>query len=191
MKLIVALALLLAACSGASPPKTTAAPTTTTPATTVAPTTRPPATTAAANGLGTTQIHNFQDETGKSRAKITLLAYTPNALIPAYRNDPSEAPRAGFRYVAIQVRVCLVSKSFPEDITVSWEPWSLATPDGDTYEPAGSYSPDTLVSPLYPETALAVGQCRKGWIPFAVPNNWKPASVEYSPALGGTLTWRL
>jgi len=161
--------------------------------TTAAVTTAAPTTTAsaAASKLGTTHLLDVQDGTFKARAKVTVLAYTTNALIPAYRNDPDAAPRRGFRYVAIQVRVCVVSNSFPDSITVSWAPWTLTSNDGDTYEPAGSYSTDTLISPLYPDANVAVGQCRKGWVPFAVPNNWKPASVEYSPDLGKTLLWRL
>jgi hypothetical protein len=95
--------------------------------------------------------------------------------------------------VAIQVRVCVASSNFPEPPEVSWAPWTLTSRDGDTYEPAGSYSPDTIISPLLPDGGkqTAVGQCRKGWIPFAVPNNWKPDDVEYMPPQGTTLTWRL
>ena len=121
-----------------------------------------------------------------------MLDFTTNALIPTYRNDPENAPRRGFRYVAIQVRVCAVSSNIPYGITVSWAPWNLTSKDGDTYQPADSYSQDTLISPLYPDgdKPTAVGQCRKGWIPFAVPNNWKPDVVEYITDFG-TLTWQL
>ncbi len=118
-----------------------------------------------------------------------MLDYKTDAVSGDFRG---ETPRPGYKYGAVLVRACLVSADTP--ITFIWDPWTLTSPDGTTLEPLSSYSDSVLVAPLYPndpDKTTAVGQCRKGWVPFAVPNGWRPSMVEYRPNSGGTLTWRL
>jgi hypothetical protein len=107
------------------------------------------------------------DEQGRTATvKATVLDYSTNATQPAYRG---ETPR--YRYAALLVRVCLVAADSP--VSMTWGPWTLTSDDGTTIEPTGSYSPDVLIAPLYPNNAdkpTSVGQCRKGWIPFEVAN---------------------
>lgn len=67
----------------------------------------------------------------------------------------------------------------------------LNSNDGEAYTPAGSYSTETLVGPLYPNgKETPIGTCRKGWLPFEVPRKWKPDYVEYNPGYNKILTWR-
>jgi hypothetical protein len=184
-------AALLAACSSSGDNRAETAPTSTTVTTTAPTTTEAPTTTTEPTGseLGETKTLNGDDGTYQTKVRITVLDYSDNATLPADRKE--FAPRPGYKYVAIQVRWCLVSTNYPDDIAVSWEPWSLNGNDGTTIEPAGDYYPDTLIQPLYPQDKVTpVGTCRKGWIPFAVPNKWKPDYVEYAPE-DGRLTWRL
>jgi hypothetical protein len=188
------LALLVAACSGNGAKSGSTAPTTlTTTATTLATTTTEPTSTTArpklTTELGKTKPFVGDDGVNKTRLRIGVLAYSDNATLPSYR-DPND-PRPGYKYVAIEVRTCAVYKNYPDDITVNWETWSLDGKDGTTIEPSGSYSPDTLIAPLYPDGKVTpIGTCRKGWIPFEVPTKWKPDFVEYNPG-DGQLTWRL
>jgi hypothetical protein len=156
---------------------TTAAPTTTT----------QPQTTSE---IGKTKPFNGDDGTYKTNARIGVLEYSDNAVLPSYRNEP-DLTRPGCKFVAIQVRFCLVSTNYPDDVSVNWATWSLNGKDGTTIEPSGSYSPDVLIAPLYPDGKVTpVGTCRKGWIPFEVPAKWWPEFIEYAPE-DGRLTWRL
>ncbi len=189
--LVAAAAAALVACSGTS--NREASPTTRVTTTTVAPTTtiKPTTTTSAKPRVGATQYVSIRDQSYYSKGSATVLAYTNNATLPQWRKD--FAPNKNQRYVGIQVRVCLSKDTFPDPTTVSWDPWNLLGHDGSTYEAAGDYYPDTLIQPLFPQgKILAVGNCRKGWIPFAVPNGWKPDSVEYNAdSADQVLTWEL
>ena len=58
-------------------------------------------------------------------------------------------------------------------LTGSWEPWSLVYADGST---AVARRPDAKAGgrgeqPAYPDdqTEISTGECRHGWIMFAVP----------------------
>jgi hypothetical protein len=189
-KWLIVGALLLAACSSPSPKQAAAPTTATAPPTTAAPTTTATTQPQTGSERGTTKALTSDDGTYKTRVRVGVLDYSDNAtLSPADRKE--FIPRPGYKYVAIEVRWCLVSTDYPDDIAVSWEPWSLNGNDGTTIEPAGDYWPETLIQPLYPQDKVTpVGSCRKGWIPFPVPNKWKPDYVEYAPE-GGRLTWRL
>jgi hypothetical protein len=192
-KLLIALALLSACSSPGGKQAETAATSSSTTVTTAAPTTTtaaPTTTEPTGSELGKTKALTADDGTYKTRVRVGVLDYSDNAtLSPADRKE--FIPRPGYKYVAIEVRWCLVSTDYPDDIAVSWEPWSLNGNDGTTIEPAGDYWPETLIQPLYPQDKVTpVGSCRKGWIPFPVPNKWKPDYVEYAPE-DGRLTWRL
>jgi hypothetical protein len=99
--LAVGALVALAGCTGTrDSPRTQQATTTTVAATTTTTTTVAATTTttpARARELGKTLPLEVHDGAWKARAKITLLAFTNNALIGAYRNDPESAPRRGFR----------------------------------------------------------------------------------------------
>jgi hypothetical protein len=191
--LAVVLVLVVAGCASgggqrAASPTTTS--TTTTSTSTSTTTTARPTTTKPTNQVGKVKPYNVDDGVDKSRVTIGVLAYSDNALLRTYRDPDYPAP--GHKYVAVQIRLCAVAKNYPEPITVNWEPWSLNSNDGEAYPPADSYSPETLVGPLYPDgKETPIGTCRKGWLPFEVPNKWKPHYVEYNPGYNKILTWRL
>jgi hypothetical protein len=88
---------------------TTAAPTTTT----------QPQTTSE---IGKTKPFNGDDGTYKTNARIGVLEYSDNAVLPSYRNEP-DLTRPGCKFVAIQVRFCLVSTNYPDDVSVNWATW--------------------------------------------------------------------
>lgn len=168
----------------------TASTTTTTSTSTTTATTVKPTTTKPTNELGKVKRYVADDGINKSSVRVAVLAYSDNATLAAYRTP--DDPRPGFKYVAVEIRMCAVSKNFPDPITVNWPPWSLNDDGGASYPPAGSYSPETLIGPLYPDgKATPIGTCRKGWLPFEVRTKWKPDYVEYSPEDTNTLTWRL
>ncbi len=137
-----------------------------------------------------TKVFKAPPESGFNvTVRITVLDYRTDAVSPDYQG---ETPRPGYKYAAILARGCLVSADTP--ISFIWNPWTLTSPDGTTIEPLNSWSDAVLIAPLYPNDqskATTVGQCRKGWVPFAVPDGWRPRTVEYRPEGGGTLTWRL
>jgi hypothetical protein len=73
---------------------------------------------------------------------------------------------------------------------VSWEPWSLGDDQGASYEELSSWSGEITALPVYPESKITpVGTCRRGWVPFEVPRNWKPDYVEYNSGFGDVLKW--
>lgn len=145
---------------------------------------------ARAERVGRHQTHKSPpDADFHATVRITVQDYKTNAVSSEY---PSETPRPGYKYAAVLVRGWLVSADNP--VGFSWGPWTLTSADGTTIEPLNSYSDAVLVAPLYPndpDRTTAPGQCRKGWVPFAVPNGWRPSTVEYQPEGGGGLTWRL
>jgi hypothetical protein len=191
---IAALTIVTGACSS-NPKSETATPTTTTVAsTTTAPTTTVATTTATKPGseLGKTKLTSGGNTEVTATVKVTVFAYTERVILPQYRNDQTVArPTKGQKYVAILARLCLVSSNKPR-VTLLWIPWTLDSDDGETYETTGQFFPDTAITPLYPdEKDTAIGQCRKGWIVFAIPDSWKPDFVEYAPTGSDALTWRL
>jgi hypothetical protein len=145
-KLLIALALLSACSSPGGKQAETAATSSSTTVTTAAPTTTtaaPTTTEPTGSELGKTKALTADDGTYKTRVRVGVLDYSDNAtLSPADRKE--FIPRPGYKYVAIEVRWCLVSTDYPDDIAVSWEPWSLNGNDGTTIEPAGDYWPETL-----------------------------------------------
>jgi hypothetical protein len=102
----------------------------------------------------------------------------------------SELKREDKRSVAVEVRVCITELPPDLDGSVSWAPWSLGDDQGGSYEAWISWSDDVTVQPLYPnEKVTPVGTCRRGWVPFEVPQNWRADFVEYNPGEGKVLTW--
>jgi hypothetical protein len=104
----------------------------------------------------------------------------------------SELAKESKRSVAIEVRVCITEAPPGKDneTGVSWQPWSLGDDQGGSYEAWISYSDDVTVQPPYPDDKITpVGECRRGWVPFEVPRNWKPDHVEYNNGTGNTLKW--
>ncbi len=190
--LALALALGLAACGGSGKPTNQAStPASSTTATSAPPTSVAPTTTTVPK-VGATQISISDDGTYHSEGKITLLAYTGNAVLPQWRNDPlSNGTPKGFKYVAIELKIIITKSNYPDNDIISWQPWSLLNRNGETYQPATEWNNNVLVTPFYPDDkTIRVGQARKGWIPFLVPKSWHPDTVEYDNGTSN-LTWDL
>jgi hypothetical protein len=193
-RLIVAgCVLLLAACSGSDGNGASEEPQAIPAETSVTTTTIAPTTTTAPNGLGVTQTNEYEEpgeEGGTYAAKITVFRYRDaRALEP---DVESELNSNGKRTVAIEVRVC-ITKAPPGkegESYVSWEPWSLGDDQGASYEELTTYSGEITALPVYPNDKITpVGTCRRGWVPFEVPRNYKPDFVEYNSGFGDVLKW--
>jgi hypothetical protein len=186
---VVVCLLALAACSGGNDateqPQAIRAETTAATTTTVAPTTTKP------TGLGVTQNYRYEEpgyEGGVSAGKVTVFRYRDASVLPSYLE--SELAKESKRSVAIEVRVCITELPPGIDGSVSWAPWSLGDDQGASYEAWISYSDDVTVQPPYPDgKTTPVGTCRRGWVPFEVPRNWKPDFVEYNTGEGNILKW--
>jgi hypothetical protein len=184
--LVVVCALALAGCSGndkpEQPPQAIPAETSVT-TTTVAPTTTKP------NALGVTQNYRAEDpgEEGETyAAKITVFRYRDASALES--DVESELVRKGKRTVAIEVRVCITEA--PPDSYVAWQVWSLGDDQGASYEVLQGWSGDITAQPVYPDQkSTPVGTCRRGWVPFEIPRNWKPDFVEYNTGAGNILKW--
>jgi len=185
---LVCLSALVAACNGGDEPKEQpqAIPAeTSVTTTTVAPTTTKP------NALGVTQKYRAEEpgfEGGAYAAKVTVFRYRDaSALEP---DVELELRRKGKRTVAIEIRVCPTEVPPDADSYVSWLSWSLGDNQGASYEALQSYSGEITAQPVYPQDKITpVGTCRRGWVPFEVPRNWKPDFVEYNTGTGNVLKW--
>jgi hypothetical protein len=186
---VVACVLALAACSGndkpEQPPQAIPAETSVT-TTTVAPTT-----TTKPEGLGVTQNYRYEEpgeEGGTFAAKVTVFRYRDaSALEPDVEADLT---RKGKRTVAIEVRVCITEAPPGSDPYVAWQVWSLGDDQGQSYEVLQGWSGEITAQPVYPDQkSTPAGTCRRGWVPFEIPRNWKPDFVEYNTGAGNILKW--
>ena len=190
IRLIVAgLLLALVGCDGnngdtSNPPQAIPAETSVT-TTTVAPTTtKPPA-------LGVTQKYRAVDpDTGDVYAgRITVFRYRDASVLPA--NLESELAKEKNRSVAVEIRVCVTESPPPpaDPTTLSWLPWGLGDNGGESHSAGLTYMDDMTVQPQYPDFLITpAGRCRRGWVGFEIPRNWRPDFVEYT-AGGQSLTW--
>jgi hypothetical protein len=183
---VVALAVVgCAPDSEENQPQAIPAETTVATTTTVAPTTTKP------KGLGVTQTNQYEEpgfEGGTYASKITVFRYRDASVLPSYLE--SELAKESKRSVAIEVKACVTKAPPNAETSVSWSPWSLGDDQGASYEAWISYSGDETVQPSYPQEKItSVGTCRRGWVAFEVPRNWRPDFVEYNSGFGKVLKW--
>lgn len=89
---------------------------------------------------------------------------------------------------AAMVEGCATSD---EQVSVSWQPWSITGADGGTY-PSSTSNWDDFPRPQYPfsgDKPLPKGKCAKGWVMFALDAKTKPATVEYGNSAGESASW--
>ena len=187
---VVVCALALAACNGndaKEQPQAIPAETTVATTTTVAPTTTKP------TGLGVTQTYREVDpDTGDTYAgRVTVFRYRDASIFPA--DSESELAKEKKRSVAIEVRVCVTESPPPpaNSTNLSWLPWGLGDNAGESHSSGlnTASAEEMTVQPTYPDFLVTpVGRCRRGWIGFEIPRNWRPDFVEYT-AGGQSLTW--
>lgn len=114
----------------------------------------------------------------------------------AYRALKSQFPpeRKGYRFFGADVKVCVTKIPDPsKDVSLSWEPWSLAFADSTTIEPVDSWSDDWFTVPLYSGFGKTVrlGKCLRGWVLFEVPAGKRPVTVNYGPRDSVPLEWKV
>jgi hypothetical protein len=140
------------------------------------PTAAPTTTTTAPKNevkIGTTQ--DYKDADGY-HIRFTVFRY----------RELGESPyRPTRRSVAVEVRATVLAAPPPDELgfggapRLTWMAWTLQDAAGHTYEAEASGDEDFA---LYPEDkATPVGTSRRGWIPFQLPRNAKPTTIEYTP----------
>jgi hypothetical protein len=191
MLVVWGLVSALAACDGNEEPKQ--GPQAIPAETTVATTTTIAPTTTAPNGLGVTQTYREVDpDTGDTYAgRVTVFRYRDATILPA--DLESELAKEKKRSVAIEVRVCVTESPPPpaNPTNLSWLPWGLGDDAGESHSSGlnTASAEEMTVQPAYPDFLVTpVGRCRRGWIGFEIPRNWRPDFVEYT-AGGQSLTW--
>ena len=104
----------------------------------------------------------------------------------AFAKGNHDTPLAG-----AMVQGCSIGS---DPIEFSSYPWTLATADGSTFEPMGTFYGNDPV-PQYPsQRVVAAGQCVKGWILYELPAGTAITTIRYSnsssdtPLLG---TWKV
>jgi hypothetical protein len=111
-------------------------------------------------------------------------------VLHARRMKGSYGPeRNGYVYFGADVRVCFTKIHVAQSLVVDWESWSVEFADDTTATPFEGADQSFFDVPLYPSPSRArqvtEGRCVRGWIPFEVPKNKRPARVVYSPNSGG------
>ena len=94
----------------------------------------------------------------------------------------------------VRVRVCVrrLPPDPPGDRTrISWDPWSVTMTSGAPQRPRlfdASHPPDGLFPA---DRTYRVGQCARGWIPFAgVSRVEQVKAVDYRNGVGDRTTWK-
>jgi hypothetical protein len=159
---------------------------------TAAPSSVPPVTITA-----TTTVTATVTPTPASPASATNLAFGQAIERPgsarmtvsdfkAFAKGNHDTPLAG-----AMVQGCSIGS---DPIEFSSYPWTLATADGSTFEPMGTFYGNDPV-PQYPsQRVVAAGQCVKGWILYELPAGTAITTIRYSnsssdtPLLG---TWKV
>jgi hypothetical protein len=161
--------VVLAGCSAkGAPPQPLAA--SSTPTSTSTPTVSPESSPSNPLPLGAT----FTETDPGLAADVTVFAVNQN-IVP-----DAPAPPSGGHWAGADVQVCL--KEARTDYSVGWSDWSVADPANGQYQA----STDKLVEfpipqfPFAPE-ALAIGECVRGWVLFAVAYGVDLSTVKYKP----------
>lgn len=178
MRSFVPLALLAALAAGCSGSNAVA----------TAPLEQPSSTTSPTPSPSPAAVGATQEGSGEGSAvKTTVLRVRQ----PLRAVVPDLPERAGYEYIGLEVRMCVVTTANSEPTTVSWGPWSIAFADDTVAEALSSWSAEWWSVPLYPqERVVRPGSCVRGWIPFEVPKGSKPTMVTYQPS-GIVLEWRV
>ncbi|MGV9535056.1 DUF4352 domain-containing protein [Streptosporangium sandarakinum] len=126
----------------------------------------------------------------ETRDDTSAVTVTATRLRPLTLTD-STLGRAGYSYLGVDAKVCVVTHTGTEPITVSPGPWSLSFAD-DTTVDATFISSGMFNVPMYPQDRIVrPGRCVRGWIPFEVPKDARPAVLLYQPGSGNALEWRV
>lgn len=95
---------------------------------------------------------------------------------------------ASGHWVGADVQTCLKDSHGP--FTVSWSDWSVSDSSYGQYA-ASSDNYSDFPTPLYPfkQEPLAVGECVRGWVLFAVAYGVKISTVKYMPEARSPAFW--
>lgn len=147
----------------------------------------PTRTEPAVRGVGATQLNSD----AQSETEVTVLRIR-QPLRAAIDLPAGSYNRRGREWAAVEVKLCVKRNSLPEEISVSWYPWSLSYKDGTVTDSASSYSQDWWEEQLYPiDRVVRVGRCVRGWVPFEVRRGSRPELVTYAPSGGPVLEWQV
>jgi hypothetical protein len=107
-------------------------------------------------------------------AEVTVFAVNQNIAPDA------PAPPSGGHWAGADVQVCL--KEARTDFSVGWSDWSVSDPANGQYQAATDKLTEfpTPQFPFAPE-AMAVGECVRGWVLFAVAYGVEVTTVKYKP----------
>jgi len=116
------------------------------------------------------------------RVEATVFAVNQN-IVP-----DSPAPPSGGHWAGADVQVCV--REAHNDFIVGWDSWSVADADYGHY-PQGAATLQEFPSPEFPAAPqpLAVGQCARGWVVFAVAVGVEVTLVKYKPIRGRAAFW--
>src|SRR3982751_3634271 len=115
----------------------------------------------------------------------------PPGTAPAFASQPlavQGAPNGG-SWGGADVQVC-VQHSAIFDVSISRGPWVLLTRDGKTV-PASVTDDPAFPQPTYPadHRRLHPGDCVRGWVVFALPDNERAVAVQYAPSGAQPINW--
>ena len=96
-------------------------------------------------------------------------------------------PAGGGHWAAADAQTCL--RQSGTDFTVGWGDWSVS--DGTTQYPASTARLGEFPIPQFPTgpESIAVGECTRGWVVFAVGYGADVTTVRYRPAARSPLVW--
>jgi hypothetical protein len=179
-----ALIVTLAGCGGSTEPAKPEAAATA-PVAKAATTSAPAPTPAQPLSVGKAYAWTAESEEGDSAVSVTVLGYTQPA-----RGFDFPTTSLGVKdpeWVTVEIKACVASGV---TVTFSQGPWTLAFPD-DTRVPApvvgGAGLPSNTLA--YEGAPVAVGDCVRGTVPFAVPKGQRPAQIIYGPSGAEPVKW--
>jgi hypothetical protein len=108
---------------------------------------------------------------------VTVTVHTVDRAVPELAGSPG--PRT-----AVDIEACAST----QDVTVAGSRWSLLGAAGGPYP---AVVPTQAPQPAYPYEAepLVAGECRRGWLLFALPQDAAVTTARYELADGGVFQW--
>jgi hypothetical protein len=170
--------LLLAGCSSTTdaPAPTVTVTQTVTPEASPSPTASPTPTPAApVPTIGVPFTHS-------SDWKVTL-----HQVVLDSAPEGPQPPNPSDRWSSIEIENC--NGSHP-NAYLSSNPWRMVSSDNRQFQPS-STGYVTFPEPdiTFGETAIAPGECIRGWFTFVTARDAVITSVKYTPVTGDTITW--